>query len=71
MKVGDLVKRNLNCSAWKEAREQYSRLGNGIILSKQLGGRNPVHACITVLYPKTGEVYDIAEIHMEVISASR
>ena len=68
MKVGDLVKRNLNCSAWKEAREQYSRLGLGIVLSKQLGGRNPVHACITVLYPKTGQVYDIAESLMVVVS---
>lgn len=68
MKVGDLVKRNLHCTARKEAQEQQARLGNGIILSKQLGGRNPVHKCITVLYPKTGETWDIAESLMVVIS---
>lgn len=68
MKVGDLVQRKVYVGCWKEAREQLAHLGSGIILSKYMGGRNPVHACITVYYPKTGEVWDIAESHMEVIS---
>ena len=68
MKVGDLVIRKLNVPGWKEARRQRAELGHGIILSKQMDGSNPVHPCITVLYPKTGEIYDIAESLMEVIS---
>ena len=71
MNVGDLVIRKVNVCGWKEAREQRQRLGHGIILSKQLAGRNPVHQCITVYYPKVRKIYDIAETHMEVISASR
>ena len=71
MKVGDLVRRKINVGCWKAAREQRDRLGNGIILSKQLGGRNPVHPCITVFYPKTGETWDIGEARMEVVSESR
>jgi hypothetical protein len=46
------------------------KMGLGIILSKQLGGSNPVHPCITVLYPRVGKMYDIAESLMEVISES-
>jgi hypothetical protein len=42
--------------------------GLGIIISKQLGGSNPVHACITVLYPKIGRTYDIAESLVKVVS---
>ena len=68
MKVGDLVKREFNSVTWKEARKQFLRLGYGIVLSKQMGGRNPEHPCITVLYPKTGQTYDIAESLMEVVS---
>ena len=69
MKVGDLVIR-------KEGRNMSSmimrqKMGPGIILSKQTGGSNPVHPCITVLYPKVGKVYDIAESLVEVISESR
>ena len=67
MKVGDLVIRkrtNVNV----EARSQRKRLGLGLILSKQMSGRNPVHPCLTVFYPKTGQVYDIAESLMEVLS---
>jgi hypothetical protein len=71
VKVGDLVIRKVNVGGWKEAREQRQRLGHGLILSKQMAGRNPVHACITVYYPKTGQIYDIAETHMEVISEGR
>lgn len=71
MKVGDLVKRQFNHVRWKEAREQHRRLGYGIILSKQMAGSNPIHPCITVLYPKVGETWDIAESLMEVINASR
>jgi hypothetical protein len=66
MKVGDLVIR-------KEGKDMSSmimrqKIGPGIILSKQPGGSNPVHPCITVLYPRTGHVYDIAESLVEVIS---
>ena len=65
MKVGDLIIR-------KEGKDMSSmimrhKMGPGIILSKQLAG-NPVHPCITVLYPGTGRVYDIAESLVEVIS---
>ena len=68
MKVGDLVIR-------KEGKDMSSmimrqKMGLGIILSKQPGGSNPVHPCITVLYPKVGRVYDVAESLMEVISES-
>jgi len=66
MKIGDLVIR-------KEGRDMSSmimrqKMGPGIILSKQTGGKNPVHPCITVLYPRTGHIYDIAECLVEVIS---
>ena len=64
MKVGDLVIRKRAISRDEDSQA----LGRGIILSKQPGGRNPVHPCITVLYPKTGDVYDIAESLVEVIS---
>ncbi len=67
MKVGDLIKRQFNHALWKDAREQHKRMGYGIILSKQISGR-PRHPCVTVLYPKTGQVYDIAESLVEVVS---
>jgi hypothetical protein len=71
MKVGDLVIRKTSSRkrnfAWQAAKKQRAELGPGIILSKQLAGSNPVHPCITVLYPKTGYVYDIAESLMEVL----
>ena len=75
MKVGDLVirkvpKHSLGPSAGF-AMEQIRRLGHGLVLSKQMDGINPVHACVTVYYPKTGEIWDIAESLMEVISESR
>ena len=74
MKVGDLVIRKINKN-WslsdKVAYEQRAELGYGIILSKQPGGSHPIHPCITVLYPKTGQVYDIAESLMEVTSEDR
>ena len=58
MKVGDIVirKTNLSTSMWK-----------GIILTKQMAGSNPVHPCITVFYPASGKVYDIAECLMKVV----
>ena len=76
MKVGDLVIRKipsedsgiLRSLAAKKNREHH---GLGIILSKQMAGSGPVHPCITVLYPKLGRVYDIAESLMEAISESR
>ena len=76
MKIGDLVIRKivsedggiLRSLAAKKNREE---LGLGIILSKQMAGSDPVHPCITVLYPNLGRVYDIAESLMEAISESR
>lgn len=71
MKVGDLVIRKVVhephfAFRTKYAEEQRSRLGCGIILSKQMAG-SPAHSCITVLYPKVGEVWDVAESLMEII----
>ena len=74
MKVGDMVIRKIGKDwSWADsaAKRQREELGHGIILSKQMAGSNPVHPCITVLYPKTGYVYDIAESLMEVVSESR
>jgi len=65
MRVGDLVIRKRTNV---EARSQRKRQGHGLILSKQIAGSNPAHPCITVFYPKTGQVYDIAESLVEVIS---
>lgn len=73
MKVGDLVirkTRNVFDRQLQAAVEQRNRMGHGIILTKQTGGKNPSHPCITVYYPKVGKIYDIAESLMEVISAS-
>ncbi len=66
MKIGDLVLRRIDDDGVFHAQPQDS--GLGIVLSKQLGGSNPVHSCVTVFYPKTGKTYDIAESHMDVIS---
>lgn len=74
MKPGDLVIRKVrNVPDWKlkVALEQRERLGHGIVLATQMGGYSPEHPTITVVYPKTGQMYDIAESLMEVISASR
>ena len=73
MKVGDLVIRKIperGTGRRAPALRQRRELGHGIILTKQMSGA-PRHACITVYYPMTGEMYDIAESLMEVISASR
>ena len=75
MKVGDLVIRRLYSPSYtgiehRSAARQREELGHGLILTKQMSG-NPRHACITVYYPKTGQVYDIAESLMEVISENR
>jgi hypothetical protein len=76
VKVGDLVIRKIvsedgGILRSLAAKKQRADLGHGIILSKQMGGSNPVHPCITVLYPKVGKVYDIAESLIEVISDVR
>ena len=77
MKIGDLVIRKVPaCGPLTEqaavaASEQRQRMGHGLILTKQIGGSNPSHPCITVYYPKTGQIYDIAESLMEVISECR
>ena len=75
MKVGDLIIRKIprkkeNFYLWKESIRQRRELGHGIVLSKQMDG-NPIHPCITVLYPKTGHTYAIAEILMEIVCESR
>jgi len=73
MKPGDLVIRKVRNEPdfrLAAAVEQRSRLGHGFILSRQMSGK-PAHPCITVFYPKTGQIYDIAESLMEVISESR
>ena len=67
MKVGDLVLRKVNVPGWKEARAQRDRMGHGIVLTKQMSGI-PEHRCISVYYPKTGQIYDIAESLMKVIN---
>ena len=66
MKVGDLVIRKQGKDMNSMLRRRL--LGPGIILSKQLGGSNPVHPCITVYYPRAGKIWDIAESLVEVIS---
>jgi hypothetical protein len=76
MNVGDLVIRKVpetgGNRSWNRhsAKMQRRKMGHGLILTKQMSG-TPRHPCITVLYPKTGEMYDIAESLMEVISESR
>jgi len=69
VQIGDLVIRKvqgLPDYLLKPAVNQRQRLGHGIILSKQMSG-SPAHPCISVYYPKSGEIYDIAESLMEVI----
>ena len=72
MQIGDLVIRKSAPEGWKNqpAMEQRKRLGHGIILAKQMSG-NPSHPCITVFYPKTGEIWDIAESLMEILAKGR
>ena len=72
MQVGDLVirrVRELPDYMLGPAVNQRQRLGHGVILSKQMAG-SPAHPCISVYYPKSGQIYDIAESLMEVISGS-
>ena len=72
MKVGDLVIRKVRGVPdymMRAAVNQRKRLGHGTILTKQMAG-NPSHPCVSVYYPKTGQIYDIAESLMEVISES-
>ena len=78
MKVGDLVIRKVSpdagdhLSSLQEASayRQRNELGHGLILDKHFVG-TPKHACITVYYAKTGQIYDIGECLMEVVSESR
>ena len=60
MKVGDLVVR----------KEQLGDKEFGIVIAKKMAGW-PVHPCLTVLYPRIGKTYDMAEAIMEVVSESR
>ena len=68
MKIGDLVQRK-NISSWRSKFS--SRRELGLILSRRMSGKNPVHACITVYYPASGKTWEIAESLMEVVSESR
>ena len=74
MEVGNLVWRHVDSSQpeimQKASREQRSNLGHGVVLSKQLKG-NPAHPCVSVYYPKVGEIYEIAESLLEVIGKGR
>ena len=73
MNVGDLVIRRVKgLPDWqlRPAAQQRAQLGHGIILAKSMAG-NPEHPCITVYYPKSGLIADIAESLMEVIGAGR
>ena len=60
MKVGDLVVR----------KEQLGDKELGIVVAKRMAGF-PARPCVTVLYPRIGETYDMAEAIMEVVSESR
>ena len=69
MKVGDLVIRKVKgLPDWKlrPAVSQRERLGHGLVLSRQMSGK-PKHRCVTVCYPKTRDIADIAESLIEVI----
>ncbi len=73
MKVGDLVIRKVpergtgrRAAALRQRRE----LGHGVVLTKQMAGQ-PSHPCVSVYYPQAGQIYDIAESLMEVISEGR
>ena len=73
MKVGDLVIRKVRSipdHMLKPAVEQRQKLGHGIILSRQMAGY-PSHPCLSVYYPKAGEIYEIAESLMEVIGKAK
>ena len=73
--VGDLVIRknpdsnDLSLTA-VSAREQRDRLGFGIVMSRQISG-NPAHLCVSVLYPKVGRTFEIAESLMELAGEGR
>jgi|TARA_R110002060_G_scaffold63499_1_gene72771 hypothetical protein len=82
MKVGDIVTRKISTHILDKAKQwsQFSPsryntteifLGEGIILSKQMAGSNPVHPCITVWYPSAEKTYDIAESLMELVDEGR
>ena len=77
MKVGDLVIRKIpkdsDYPSFYEKQnciDQRRRLGHGLVLSAHMSG-SPAHPCVSVYYPKTGQVYDIAHSFVEVVSESR
>lgn len=74
MEVGNLVWRAVDLNQpeilQKASREQRSRLGHGVVLSKQEMG-DPIHPCVSVYYPRVGEIYEIAESLLEVIGFGR
>jgi len=73
VKVGDLVKRTDKCLTLRGVPRQGFRvnLGVGIVVSLQLGGRNPVHPTATVFWFNKERYFKIAESLLEVVSESR
>ena len=73
MKVGDLVKRTGKCLTLRGVSRPgfKANLGVGIVVSLQLGGRNPVHPTATVFWFEKGKDYKIAESLLEVVSETR
>ena len=64
MQVGDLVIRKVPKPGHPDrvpALQQKERLGVGLVISKQMMGKNLVQPCVTVYYPKVDKMYDIAE----------
>ena len=62
MKVGDLVRRK-NISSWRAAESKRKKIA--IVLSLQMGGRNPPQLVATVL--AEGQIWDISEALIEVV----
>jgi hypothetical protein len=69
MKIGDLVIRKDPPAGLSWGRN--SQLGPGFVIKKMMGGKNPVHPCVRVLYPRIGKFYDMAESLMKVVSKKK
>ena len=61
LQVGDLVRRK-NISSWRAAESNRGRIA--IVLSLQMGGRNPPQLVATVF--AEGQIWDISEALIEV-----
>ena len=74
MKIGDLVRRKRPSVHWhiskqRDAIRQLVKNGIGVVVDKKMAGQ-PLHDVVTVLYPRNGRQWDIAESLMEVVSES-